>query len=282
MPLYTAGAAGILTPEEVGALVVQPVETASIALQISTVVKTDSHSFRIPIITSDSSAVWTPEGEEITPSNPGVDELEIKPKKLAALTIISKELADDSSPEATQVVGDSIARDLARKLDAAYFAATTLNGPGGIEGALGRQTVAPGGLANLDPFAEAISKAESVGATVTAFVANATTVLKLSKLKKLSSGSNEPLLQPDPTMPTRRQILGVPLHSVPDTVIPADTVWAIDTTRSFVIMRKDVDLVVDPSAYFSSDRIGIRTTMRIGYGFPHEAALVRIGTEPGS
>ncbi|MDN4521413.1 phage major capsid protein [Mycolicibacterium austroafricanum] len=280
MPLYTTAAGGILTPEEVGALVVQPVERASVAMQIATVVPTNSGEFRIPIVTNDAIAAWTPEGSDITPSDAGVDEITIKPDKLAALSIISNELAQDSSPAATELVGNSIGRDLARKVDAAFFAAATLNGPDGVE-SIAYQATTTTTLTNTDAFAEAISLAENEGATVTAFVANAATVLALSKVKR-ETGSNEPLLQPDPTLPTRRQILGVPLWSVPDTVVPDDVVWAIDGTRVFIIVRQDVDLRIDPSRYFESDRLGIRATMRVGFGFPHEAAVVCIGEPQGS
>ena len=280
MPLYTNNAAGILTPEEVGSLVVQPVERASVAMQIATVVQTDSGEFRIPIVTNDAIAAWTPEGSDITPSDAGVDEITVKPDKLAALSIISNELANDSSPAAKELVGASIGRDLARKVDAAFFADTTLNGPDGIE-SITYQTTTTTTLTNTDAFAEAISLAENEGATVTAFVANSATVLALSKVKR-EAGSNEPLLQPDPTLPTRRQILGVPLWSVPDTVVPDNVVWAIDGSRTFVILRQDVDLRVDESRYFESDRLGIRATMRVGFGFPHEAAVVCIGEVEGS
>lgn len=281
MALYTSGAEGILTPEEVGALIVQPVEKASVAMQVATVVHTGSHEFRIPIVTSDATAAWTPEGQDITPSDAGVDEITVAPDKLAALSIISTELANDSSPEATGLVGNSIARDLARKVDAAFFGDTIANGPDGIESLAGRQTVANGAITNVDDFAEAVSLAENVGAQVTAFVANANTVLSLSKLKK-ATGSNEPLLQPDPTLPTRRQILGVPLWSVPNTVLPDAVIWALDGSRVYVVIRQDVDLRVDESRYFESDRIGIRATLRIGFGYPHQAALVRIGEPDGS
>lgn len=280
MPLYTTGAAGILTPEEVGQLVVQPVTAASVAMQIATVVQTNSGEFRIPIVTNDAIAAWTPEGSDITPSDAGVDEITVKPDKLAALSIISNELANDSSPAARELVGNSIGRDLARKVDAAFFAHTTANGPDGIESIIYQSTTTTA-LTNTDAFAEAISLAENEGATVTAFVANSATVLKLSKVKR-ETGSNEPLLQPDPTLPTRRQILGVPLWSVPDTVVPDDVVWAIDGSRVFIVVRQDVDLRVDESRYFESDRLGIRATMRIGYGFPHEAAVICIGDTEGS
>lgn len=286
MSLLTSTAGGILRPEEVGALVVRPVEKASVAMQVTTVVPTSSHDFRIPVITSDASAAWTAEGNEITPSDAGVTEITVTPKKLAALSIISNELANDTSPAAANVVGESIARDLARKLDAAFFGSTVSNGPSGLESLNGYQFVdtdtVP--LTNVDAFSTAISLAENEGATVTAFIANASTVLTLSKVKKFtgSNTSNEPLLQPDPTLPTRRQILGMPLYSVPDTVIGNGIVWAIDMSRVFTVVRDDATLVIDSSAYFSSDRLGIRSTLRVSFGFPHEASIVRIGQEPGT
>lgn len=284
MALYTSGAEGILRPEEVGALVVQPVARESVAFQVATVVTTDSHEFRIPVIESDASAFWTAEGADITPSDTGVDEINVLAKKLAALSIISNELANDSSPAAQAVVGESIARDLARKIDAAFFADTTANGPSGLQSLddiqfIDTDTVP---LTNVDAFSEAISKAENVGARVTSFVANATTVLALSKLKKLTTGSNEPLLQPDPTQPTRRQILGVPVYSVPNTVMATGEIWALDSSRVFIVVREGTSLVVDPSRYFESDRLGIRATMRLGFGFPHQQAVVKIAADPGT
>lgn len=274
MSLLSSGAGGILRPEDVGDLIIRPVERESVALQVSTVVKTKSPDFRIPIITADSAAAWTPEGDDITPTSPSVTELVVAPKKVAALTIISNELANDSSPEAAQVVGDSIARDIAKKLDAAFFTNTTANGPDGLE-SIGYQLVNAGSVFDdLDAFAEGLSKSETVGSQITAWVAHPATLLALAQLKKLSTGSNEPLLQPDPTLPTRRQILGVPVYWSP--YIDEGCVWGIPAARVYAIIRQDVELVVDPSAYFAKDCLGIRATMRVGYGYPHPAAIVRV------
>lgn len=273
MSLLSSGAGGILRPEEVGDLVVRPVERESVALQVSTVVKTKSPEFRIPIVTTDSTAAWTPEGDEITPTNPGVSELVVAPKKVAALTIISNELANDSSPEAAQIVGDSIARDIAKKLDAAYFTSTTVNGPDGLESVAYQLVNAGSTFDDLDPFAEGLSKAETVGSQVTAWVAHPTTLLGLQQLKT-GSGYNTPLLGPDPTAPTGRSILGVPLFWSP--YIDEGAVWGIPAARVFAVLRQDVELAVDPSAYFSKDSLGIRATMRVAFGFPHPQAIVRV------
>ncbi|MGP4058887.1 phage major capsid protein [Mycobacterium sp. 4D054] len=282
MSLLTSNAGGILRPEEVGALIVQPVAKASVAMQVSTIVETNSKDFRIPIVTDDVSASWTAEGADITATDAEVDELLVTPNKIAALSKVSRELAADSSPAAQNVVGQSIARDIARRLDSAYFGDTVANGPNGISSLNDIQFVDADTITNVDPFSEAISKAENEGAQITAFIANAATVLALSKLKKLTTGSNEPLLQPNPTLPTRRQILGVPLYSVPNTVVPANTVWAVDMSRVFVVVRQDVELSVDESFYFGSDSLAVRAVMRVAFGFPHERAVIKIAPEPGT
>ncbi|BBY58447.1 phage major capsid protein [Mycolicibacterium sarraceniae] len=100
-------------------------------------------------------------------------------------------------------------------------------------------------------------------------------MLTLSKLKR-ETGSNEPLLQPDPTLPTRRQVLGVPLWSLPDTVIDDGLIWGIPKPRVYVVTRSDVEVAIDPSYYFGSDSLAVRSTMRVAFGFPHEAAIVKI------
>ena len=264
MSLLTTTAAGILSPETVGQLVVQPVQRESIALQVATAVQTSSTSFRIPLVTQDGVAAWTPEGTEITPTDASISELDCVPKKLAALSIISRELATDSSPAAQQVVGESLARDIARKLDVAFFANTTPNGPSGIASVAGVNAVTSD-YSDTDGFSEAISEIETAGASATAFVTNPATALALAQLKKLSTGSNEPLLAADAASPSKRSVSGVPLWVSP--AVAADVVWALDKSRSFVVLHGAVDLRVDESAYFSSDRIGIRVTLRAAFGF---------------
>ena len=83
-------------------------------------------------MTQDPAAAWTQEGAEINVSDAVLDEITVTPKKLAGLVVVSNELAADSSPAALGVVGQGLVRDLRRKIDAAYFTATTLNGPSGL------------------------------------------------------------------------------------------------------------------------------------------------------
>lgn len=274
MSVFRTDAPGLLD-EQIGVLVTEPVRQASVAAQVSTVVSTISASFRIPVLTDDASSAWTPEGGTITPSDSAFDQLVVTPKKLAGMVVVSRELADDSSPAAQAVVGESLAESIARKLDSAFFGNTVADGPDGLESLLDVSEVDAGsGILNADPFAEAISKAEVEGAVLTSFVAHPTDVLALSKLKKLTTGSNEPLLTADPTQPTRRVILGVPIIS--SAAVTPGTVWGIPASKVFLVMREGTRLDIDSSAYFNTDSVAIRAVMRAAFGFPHPASIVRI------
>lgn len=146
--------------------------------------------------------------------------------------------------------------------------------PDGLEDLTGVTDIDAGtAWANLDPFAEAIANGEGLGAPVPAFVANSADALILATLKE-STGSNKPLLSPDPTSPTRRLLQGVALFVAPS--VKAGTVWGIPRDRAFVVRRNDVDLQIDRSAYFTSDRTAIRATMRVAFAFAHAAAIQKI------
>lgn len=286
MAMTTTTSSALLKPADVEKLLVAPALSASIASAVSTVVRTSAASHRLPAVQTDPSARWTAEGGEIVPSDLGLSEVLVTPAKLAALTIISRELADDSSPAAAIAVGDGMARDIARQLDAAYFGALAAPAPAGLAALAGTTNVDAGAsFANLDAFLEAISRAETVGSTITAFIASPGGALALAKLRS-ATGSLVPLLSPSAASPTGRVIAGIPLYvsrAVPNsapaaTGIPAvpATVWAIAKDRSVVVLRSDSRIDVDASAYFSSDRVAIRGTLRAAFGFAHPQGLVKI------
>lgn len=286
MTMYTAGANKAFLPEAIHDLIVQPVTTESVALDVANTINAEGHVnvYRVPIIASDPTAEWTAEGDEITASDAGLDEAASPFFKLAALTVITRELAEDSSPQAADIVGQGIARDLAKKLDSAFFGThvtaagppvvTNDDQPAGLEDLTGFNPVNAGASwGNTDPFAEATYAAEGVGATLGAFVANPADALLLAKVKK-ATGSNEPLLGNDPTQPTRRVLAGIPLRVSP--AVSPGTIWGIPHTRTLVALREDVNLQIDHSAFFTSDRVAIRATLRVAFLFPHAAAVQKI------
>ena len=108
---------------------------------------------------------------------------------------------------------------------------------------------------------------------VSSFVANPADALALSQLKE-STSSIRPLLGSDATSATRRVVLGVPL--LVSSAVTAGTVWGIPKERAVIVRRKDVELDVDTSAYFTSYRTAVRAIMRVGFGFTDPATIQKV------
>jgi HK97 family phage major capsid protein len=275
MSIFTTNVVPI-SPDQIESLIVMPVAKASVAMQVATLITTNATHTRIPRVMSDPSASWVAEGAEIGASDPTVDDIVITPAKLAGLTVVTNEAAADTSPAAANLIGAGLARDCARKLDIAFFGSKGVSTiqPAGLEDLVGFTPVDPGAAwDNLDPFAEAIANAEGLGLSVNAFVANPADALILAQLKA-ATGSNLPLLGADPTSSTRRLLQGVPL--LVSSAVTVGTVWGLPQARSIIVRRNDVDLQVDKSAYFTSDRTAIRATMRVGFGWTEPAAIQKI------
>jgi HK97 family phage major capsid protein len=265
----------VLRPDEFGEIYYRPLRGASVALQVTRNVQTGASTYRVPVVTAFPTAEWTAEGAVITATDPTVTEVSCTPPKLAGLTVVSREMLDDSGGDAASVITNGLINDLARKIDEAFFGApVSALAPNGLRDLTTEQVVnVTGDFANLDAFAEALSKAETVGAQVNSFVAAPATVLALQQLKE-STGSNRPLLGADVSSPTGRSILGVPVYSSPH--VEADVVWAIPAPAAVSVLRTPAELSVSDDAYFSSYSVGVRVVQRAGFVFPHEAAIVKI------
>jgi HK97 family phage major capsid protein len=299
MPLGTLTAPGILSAEEVGLLIVQPLRLRSVALRTSTVVETLRPSYRFPLVISDATAELVDEGAEIPESDADIGEVNVVPVAFKALTTVSNELIADSAEnaQAAGVIGDGLVRQFARKLDAAFYGNTTLLVPSGNVGTLGLesltniQTINVGGpLVSLDPFIDAISLIERYGSVCTSFAASFQTVNYLSKIKKFQTTgdviSNEPILsvgEGDVSQPVSRSVFGVPVYSVPEGAIPDGVIWALAADKTFTVMRSDISIQANPFSAFSSDSTQIRGVLRCNFGFTQQPTIVQIvSAVPGS
>ena len=282
MTMNTSDANRTWLPHDRGNLVIQPVQQDSVAIRAvgATMAAPQTNGYRVPIVAADPSAGWVAEGEEIPASDAQLEEAADQFRKLAGLTVVSRELANDSNPQAAEEVGKGIARDIARQIDSAFFGDQDGTGtaPAGL-GSTDANEIQVDGWEDFDPFTEAIYAAEGVGAALSAFVASPTDALALAQLRK-ADGSNETLLQADPTQPTQRLIAGVPLLVSPS--VEEGTIWGLPSDRVIVAIREDVEIERDSSAYFTSDQVAVRGILRGTFLYPHETAIQRITTGAGS
>lgn len=88
----------------------------------------------IPKMTAGNTAYWlADESTQITESQPTIGQLSLSPKNVAALTELSHQLMAQSTPDAEQLVLDSIAREIALAVDVGVLRGTGASGqPTGI------------------------------------------------------------------------------------------------------------------------------------------------------
>jgi HK97 family phage major capsid protein len=258
------------TPEDYGKLVDIEVNAKSVAFQAATVVDTNSHQIRFPVLVSDPATGWYAENSAITLVDADTDEVVVVPKKVAGLTQVSNEAAEDSDPAVAEIIGRALARDIAKKVDAGFFADTTTNGPSGLL-SVSYTTEDSGTIANLDSFHDAKSAAIAEGAELTHFVLAPDVALTLAKLKVLTTGSNQSLVDSVDD--------GVRLAGVPVLVSPAvaeGNAWGLDKSQIMTVRRLGTTVVSSKDAAFGSDATQIRAVSRVSFGFANPAGIIRI------
>jgi len=129
-------------------------------------------------------------------------------------------------------------------------------------------------LRSFAPLSSVVASAPLSSAGSTRSGAACGSVLALAKIRQ-TTGSNQPVLGIDATSATGRRILGVPLYVSP--YVAANTLWAIDASRVWLVVRDDAAVEADRSVFFTSDRVAVKATMRAAFGFVHPQALVKVG-----
>lgn len=279
MALSTASGAAVLNPAQIEASLVKPLETIAAIALCSTIVRTAGMSaLRIPTTAATPTASFVAEGAEIPVTDADLDELILNPRKLAGLSVITSELAQSSTPQAADIVGRGLAKDIAKKLDMGAFGTLSAPAPPGLATLSGVKAVTAhvqgGKLTDFDWAAEAESLSALAGGNITHWIAAPDAALLVATTPLGGVGGQMPALQPDPTLPTRRQVLGRPLLVSP--AVASRTIWGIDQSRSFLAIAEDVTLEADRSVYFTSDRIAIRAKLRVSYGWPEPATVIKI------
>jgi HK97 family phage major capsid protein len=263
------------TPEDYGKLVDLVLAEKSIAFRAGTKVTTANEVIRFPMLKADPATGWYAENTQISLTDPTTDELVVTPKKVAGLTQISNEAAEDSTPAVADQIGKSLARSVAKKVDAAFFANTTTNGPSGLLSLSGVNVVDTGTvtLDSLDPFHEAKAAALADGAVISVFILAPDVALTLSKAKQLDSGSNVGLL--DNTGVSD----GVTLAGVPvlvSTDVAVGNAWGLDGSQVFIVQRTGTKVTRSSDAAFDYDAVHVRATARVAFGFANPAGVVRL------
>ena len=66
----------------------------------------------------------------------------------------------------------------------------------------------------------------------------------------------------------------MPLLASP--AVTKGTIWGLPKDRIVIAVRKDTELAIDESVFFTSYKVAMRAVTRVTYLYPHPAAIQKI------
>lgn len=220
------------------------------------VIEGDAPVIRVPYVKEDPTIGFVAEGAEIPLGDADLDEITIHTHKLALLSKMSREASTYTTAEG--LVSTSMARAVTTQADLYFLTYATdprglISTPGLVDA--GEVTT------TLDTITDAITAIEANGGTATSIIMDPRSWGYLSKLKTADT-SAQPLLG-SPSAAPGRVLFGLPVHTTaqmtPGTALVVDDSNILTATSNLELAKSD-------QAYFTSDSIAYRVTMRIGWG----------------
>jgi HK97 family phage major capsid protein len=249
-------------------------EESALARAGARVIPVRGRAITVPRLLADGVATWTAELAEINSDGPTGDTLTLTPKKAANVVTLSNESIRDAPVSELDEVGAAMARSVARRVDLTALStdAATATSPPGLLVGVQAQT---GGINTVDQYIKALATIATVGGSGNVIFLNPADTLALQLLKQ-GTGSNVPLLQPDPTLPGRYSIGGAPIIST--TAKVAGTALVADASTIVVAIGTDIQVSFSADAKFTADAVVARVVTRIDFAWSDIRGGVLIGT----
>jgi HK97 family phage major capsid protein len=265
----------------------------SVALQTGpTIVESERTTISLPHLTADMSSAWLAENGSISAADPTLETIQVTPSKAAALTVVSRELADDSDPAILQIVADKLTRSVGLTIDLGFFEGSgASNMPRGLKNTSGitndTTTMTANGstFSNLDPILTAIGVLEqkNVNMDKVAIVMHGRSYAELLKLKD-SQNRYLSVNVLDGTQGYQRSIDGIPLYvsnqlsitETQGTSSAASSVYVYDASQVLFVRSHALRVEMSYDAFFGNDQVAVRAIARVGVSVPNPLAVYRL------
>ena len=248
----------------------------ALIMQTSTIagnVDGDQPAVRVAFVDDADSADYYAENAEITASDPGLNEVVVRTKKLARLVNLSSEQFRQELTAAQ--VAESVARDLIRKADASYIDDVT--DPTGLLNVVDTISADAGVYGNLDDLVELVAQLQVNGASPTHIILDPLGWASLRNMK-IGTDYNSTLLGAG-TSDAVPMLLGLPI--LVSRFIPAYSGLVVDQ-RAIVSAVGPVAVATSEHALFSRDAVQLRATWRIGWAVTRPNWIGKFSLAPGS
>jgi HK97 family phage major capsid protein len=242
----------------------------------------------VPKITAGSTAYWITEGNAPTASDLSTGQVQLLPKKCAALVKLSNDLQLLSSPSFEAIVRADIARTLADAIEKAAFQGTGVGGqPTGLDNNVPAiptntytSTDTTTKVASWAKMLKVLDEANALNGNI-AYAANTTAFWFLGSL---TDTTGRPILQPNNSSNTasgpylQGSILGIPVYR--STNIASGTAYAANWNDFLMGIWSNVEIASssETSTAFQNDEMWIRAIARVDFGVRRKESLCRMTT----
>ena len=232
---------------------------------------------KVPVEATRPEATAIAEGTSISELDPTFSSITLKSQKVAVLTKISRELMQDSGIDIMGYLGRTLGTSVGIRVNNLLTVGTGTTVPNGIVTAAGSGVV--GGTAVSGAFTadNLIDLAHSVdGAYVRLGGAFMMRRASIGAVRKLKDTAGNYLFAPAATVGSPDTLLGFPIVENPD--VPAIATGAKSVLFGYhgsyhVRQVGGIEVARSDDAYFASDEIGVRLTIRVWGDLGQSAAV---------
>ncbi len=211
-------------------------------------------------------AGWVNENEALSASDMSFDDVRLEPKHVGALTELSRQLIQQSSPDINGLVRDDLNAVMAQALDTALIMGTGVKDPLGI---INVDDIQTGSISSVPTWAELLELSDMLDVlNVTGYrYLTSPGVMKLLRGTQKETGTGNYLA-------TTGSIGDVPASVTNQ--MPAGTLLLGDFSQMLLGVWSEVDILVNPYAEtaYSKGNVLVRAMMTAGAAVRHPEAFV--------
>jgi HK97 family phage major capsid protein len=225
------------------------------------------NDLEVPVQATRPAATAIAEGTEITALDPTFSTVTMKAQKVAVLTKVSRELLADNGVNIEQFLAEDLGIALGVRVNNLLTVGTGTVVPNGIANAASAGITGGTGVAGVFTGDNLIDLAHSVDG---AYVRNGAGWLMrrstIGAVRKLKDNNGSYLYAPAATVGAPDILLGAPIYENPDVVATATSARSVlfGGLRNYMVrIAGGLEIARSDDAYFASDEVGIRATIRV-------------------
>lgn len=250
--------------------------------------RTNKYELHVPAVSGSAATSWSVEGELIAQTDMNFQGSIVRPTKLAAVLLVSRELIDDADADIIPLVEMDVAKSIALELDRAFLEGSgVVAEPLGLLGTTGIGTkalgAADGAAIKVDDVKQALDAVRVANGIPSSIFMHPKTWRDLTSITTGVASDLRYVLQSSMESPAEGfhpSLLGVPAYTTTQinaartvgSTLDATNLYIVDNRHAAIVRREDMRIEISRDVFFQSDLVAIKAVVRVGFAFPQPAA----------